>query len=211
MLFIQGALDREELTEVSTRLKALPTPQTRKIKPGEPPHNDSKTKALMGWVKTIVSRHPLVLAYSQPARFSSFYLSRLQPGDPVGLHPVDPLMKSEDGDPMRTDLTFTLFLSPKGAYDGGALTLEANDGTRDIRLDPGDMVMHRAGQLHQVTPVTRGERLAVVGWIQSLIQRDDERDILFDLQRMLLASKDKTQSLMLQKTIGNLHRMWARI
>lgn len=211
MLFIQSALDRDELAELNTRLKALPAPQAKKTRPGDPPHNDSKTRALMGWVKTIVSHHPLVLAYGQPARFSSFYLSRLQPGDPCGLYPVDPLMKCEDGQPMRSDLAFTLFLSPKGAYDGGALTLEANDGTRDIRLDPGGMVMHRAGQLHQVTPVTRGERLAVIGWIQSLFQREDERDILFDLQRMLLSSKDKTQTLMLQKTIGNLHRMWAKI
>ena len=120
-------------------------------------------------------------------------------------------MKGEDGQPMRTDLSFTLFLSPKSAYEGGALSLEANDGTRDIRLDAGDMIIHKTGQLHQITPVLRGERFACVGWIQSLVQREDERDILFDLQRMLLATKDKTQALMLQKTIGNLHRMWAKI
>ena len=211
MLFIQSALDKDELAEVTLRLKTLPVPGTRKAKPGDPPHNDSKTKALMGWVKTIVTNHPLVQAYSQPARFSSFYLARHLPTDAFGLHPTDPLMKGEDGQPMRTDLSFTLFLSSKSAYEGGALSLEANDGTRDVRLDAGDMVIHRTGQLHQIMPVLRGERLAVVGWIQSLVQREDERDILFDLQRMLLASKDKTQSLMLQKTIGNLHRMWAKI
>ncbi len=211
MLFIQSALDAEELAEVTPRLKALPATSVRRGKPGEPQHNDSKARAVMGWVKSIVTRHPLVQAYAQPARFSTFILTRHTVGERFGLHPVDPLTKDENGQVMRTDLTFTLFLTPKLDYEGGAVTLEANDGTRDIRLEAGDMVIHKTGQLHQVTPVTRGERLACVGWIHSLTKRDDERDILFDLQRMLLAATDRDQVLMLRKTIGNLVRMWGEV
>jgi PKHD-type hydroxylase len=29
--------------------------------------------------------------------------------------------------------------------------------------------------------VTRGERLAVVGWVQSLIRTGEQREVLFDL------------------------------
>ena len=211
MLFIQSALDAEELAEVTPRLKALPAASIRPGKPGEPQHNDSKARAIMGWVRSIVSRHPLVQAYAQPARFSTLILTRHMVGEYFGLNPVDPLMKDENGLPMRTDLAFTLFLTPKDDYDGGALTLEANDGTRDIKLDAGDMVIHRTGQLHQVTPVTRGERLACIGWIHSLTKHEDERDILFDLQRMLLVATDRDQVLMLRKTIGNLVRMWGEV
>lgn len=211
MLFIQSALDKEELAEVHTRLKALPANAVRRAKPGEPHHNDSKARAVMGWVKSIVTRHPLVQAYAQPARFSSFILVKHGVGERSGLHPVDPLMKDETGAAMRTDLAFTLFLTPKLDYDGGAVTLEANDGTRDIRLDAGDMFVHKCGQLHQITPVTRGERIACIGWIQSLTKREDERDILFDLQRMLLVTTDRDQVLMLRKTIGNLLRMWGEV
>ncbi|ESQ77172.1 Fe2+-dependent dioxygenase [Asticcacaulis sp. AC402] len=211
MLFIQSALDKEELAEVAIRLKALPAGAVRRGKAGEPQHNDSKARAVMGWVKSLVTRHPLVQAYAQPARFSTFILTRHMEGERFGLHPIDPLMKDENGNPMRTDLTFTLFLTPKLDYDGGALTLEANDGTRDIRLEAGDMVIHKTSQLHQVAPVIRGERLACVGWIHSLTKREDERDILFDLQRMLLVATDRDQVLMLRKTIGNLVRMWGEV
>lgn len=211
MLFIQSALDKDELAEVTTRLKALPAAAVRRGKPGEPQHNDSKARAVMGWVKSIVTRHPLVQAYAQPARFSTLVLTKHATGERFGLHPVDPLMKDDNGNPMRTDLAFTLFLTPKVDYDGGALTLEANDGTRDIRLEAGDMVIHKTGQLHQVAPVLRGERLACIGWIQSLTKHEDERDILFDLQRMLLSATDRDHVLMLRKTIGNLLRMWGEV
>ncbi len=112
---------------------------------------------------------------------------------------------------MRNDLAYTLFLNAKSAYDGGAVSLEANDGTRDVRLEAGDMVIHRTGQLHQIAPVTRGERIVCVGWIQSLTPRADERDILFDLNRMAMNSRERDQQLMLQKTINDLVRMWGKV
>ena len=31
---------------------------------------------------------------------------------------------------------------------------------------------------------TSGQRLACVGWVQSLIRRDDQRELLFDLSRV---------------------------
>jgi PKHD-type hydroxylase len=59
-----------------------------------------------------------------------------------------------------------------------------------------------------VTPVTSGERLAAVGWIQSLIRRADEREILFDLGRTRAGLPDSDARLLLDKTIGNLVRLW---
>jgi PKHD-type hydroxylase len=219
MLLIQSVLDKDDLAEVTGRLKTLamqpgkstadtsgrkaaPNPQTH--------HDDPRTRALTGWLKTVVSRHPLVQAYAQPLRFSNLILSRHAPDEPHGLHADEAIMGADDGNRLRADLAFTLFLSPKDGYDGGALSLEATDGTRDVRLDAGDMVIHRAGMLHQVLPVTRGERLTCTGWIQSLTPRDDEREVLFDLHRLVATSQDNVQKLMAQKTLGNLLRMWAK-
>ncbi len=212
MLMIQAALDKDELAEVATRLKGLQRPEkqgTRKL--GDPYHNDSKTRAVMGWIKSIIARHPLVQAYAQPMRWTPLLLGRHSRDDVFALQMPDPLMKGEDGQPLRSDLAFTLFLSDKSAYDGGAVSLEANDGTRDIKLDAGCLLIHRTGQLHKIQPVTRGERVACIGWIQSLTSRADERDILFDLQRMQMNSQERDQQLMLQKTINDLIRMWGRV
>ena len=59
-----------------------------------------------------------------------------------------------------------------------------------------------------MTTVTSGERLAAVGWIQSLIRRADEREILFDLGRTRASLLDSEARLTLDKAIGNLVRLW---
>ena len=108
---------------------------------------------------------------------------------------------------------FTLFLTPPEEYDGGALVLEGHDGETPVKLAAGSLVLYATGQTHRVDPVTRGERLAAVGWIQSQVRDPGRREILFDLDRAiadLLAREGKTPLLdTLTKTRSNLIRMWA--
>ena len=54
-----------------------------------------------------------------------------------------------------------------------------------------------------------GERLACVGWIQSLIRRPDQRELLFDLERVRWSLPDGESRLLIDKSVGNLLRMWA--
>ena len=55
-----------------------------------------------------------------------------------GSHVDDALMNG-----MRTDVSFTLFLSDLDTYDGGALVIETPAGEDDIRLPAGSMVAYR--------------------------------------------------------------------
>lgn len=75
------------------------------------------------------------------------------------------------------------------------------------------MILYPSTTLHRVEPVTRGERLAVVGWAQSLIRRADQRKILFDLDQAMESSFAATGKSplfdSLAKTRPNLLRMWA--
>jgi len=61
--------------------------------------------------------------------------------------------------------------------------------------------------------VTRGERLALVGWGRSYIRDAARRELLFDLEtarRGLFDRHGKTQEFdLLSKTAANLLRMWA--
>ena len=135
-------------------------------------------------------------------------LSRYRQGQTYGLHVDDALMQG-----IRTDLSFTLFLAEPASYDGGALIIEDSFEARAIKLNPGDMILYPSTTLHRVEEVTRGERLAVVGWAQSLIRSADQREILFDLDRAIdtIHTQDGKSTLCdsLTKTRSNLLRLWA--
>ena len=114
---------------------------------------------------------------------------------------------------LRTDLSFTLFLSESESYDGGALVIADTAEERAFRLAPGALLLYPSTTLHRVERVTRGTRLCLVGWVQSWIRDAGQREILFDLDRAiadLLAREGKTPLLdTLTKTRSNLIRMWA--
>lgn len=218
MLLIQSVLDTEDLSRVRDILSGLPFRDgrlsagatARQVKANQQADADNpKTAALADFVRKKLMAQPLFANYARPARWSKLLFSRYGAEDAYGLHTDDALMRDEDGDALRTDLSFTLFLADPASYEGGALSLEGPEGTRDIRLAAGDMVVYRTGLIHQVTPVTQGERLACVGWVQSLIRREDQREILFDLWQLQNAVPQGPARLTAQKSIGNLLRMWS--
>jgi PKHD-type hydroxylase len=61
--------------------------------------------------------------------------------------------------------------------------------------------------------VTRGERIACFFWIESMVRRDDQRRLLYDLDMAILALRsehgDNAQTVQLTGCYHNLLRMWA--
>lgn len=116
---------------------------------------------------------------------------------------------------VRTDLSATLFLAEPEEYDGGELMVEDTYGVHSVKLPSGHMVLYPASSLHQVTPVTRGARIASFFWIQSLIRDDGERTLLFDLdtaiQRLTLEVPDHPGVVQLTAVYHNLLRRWANV
>jgi PKHD-type hydroxylase len=113
---------------------------------------------------------------------------------------------------MRTDVSFTLFLSDPGDYDGGELIIESAAGEEAVKPDAGALVAYPSTTLHRVAGVTRGARLAAVGWARSLIRDAARREPLFDFdtaRRALFAREGKTAEYdLIAKTTANLMRMW---
>ncbi|MFM6973438.1 MAG: 2OG-Fe(II) oxygenase, partial [Alphaproteobacteria bacterium] len=70
----------------------------------------------------------------------------------------------------RSDLSFTVWLTPPDDYSGGALVLETPSGEEAFRLPAGHALVYPSTLLHRVEPVTAGERLVAVGWIESRIR-----------------------------------------
>lgn len=175
--------------------------------------SDARVQALETFIAEALRRHPLFEIAARPARLTRVMFSRYEPGMTYGPHTDDALMGGSD-ERIRTDLAFTIFLEARDAYDGGALVVQSALGDQEFRLDAGDAIVYPAGSIHYVAPVTRGARLAAVGWIESFVADATQRETLFDLSiaraRMAKASASRDDLLLLDKSISNLLRMWAR-
>jgi PKHD-type hydroxylase len=143
----------------------------------------------------------------RPKALTPIMFSRYQPGMQYGSHVDDAVM-----DGLRTDVSFTLFLSELDSYDGGELVIESAAGEDAVKLPAGSLIAYPSTTLHRVASVTRGERLAAVGWAQSLVRDAARRELLFDLdtaRRALFAREGKSVEFdLLAKSTANLLRMW---
>lgn len=168
----------------------------------------AKADTIRRTCEAAMKRHPVFQAAAQPRRILRTLVSLYGPGETYGLHVDDAIMGET-----RSDLSFTLFLADPDTYEGGALALQDSSGETEIKLAAGDAVLYPTGALHQVKPVTAGERLACVGWVRSYVRRADQREILFDLSltvNALHARDGKSAEVdRLLKTRANLLRQWA--
>ncbi len=170
--------------------------------------NPDKSVAILGRVEAALQKSAVFKSAALPKQFVRMLVSRYRPGMHYGTHVDDVLMNG-----VRTDLSFTLFLSPLETYDGGSLVIEGNDAEQEIRLPLGSMVIYPTTSLHRVEEVTRGERLAVVGWVRSYVRDPAHREILFDLENVIAAlrgsANPRETTDRLFKVRANLLRMWA--
>jgi len=144
-----------------------------------------------------------------PKQLHSTLVSRYRPGMEYGAH-VDAALMG-DATLFRTDVSLTLFLNEPADYDGGELALESGSGELRVKLPARALVCYPTGQLHRVTPVTRGERLVVVSWIQSHVRDGGAREVLRDLALALeKLPQDATAARdLVNKAHTNLLRRWS--
>ncbi|HEX7928919.1 MAG TPA: Fe2+-dependent dioxygenase [bacterium] len=147
----------------------------------------------------------------RPKMMRPLMFNRYTDGMTYGSHMDDPIMGQN---PMlRADVSLTLFLSDPASYEGGELVIEQSGGDARFKLPQNHMVVYPATNLHHVTPVTRGVRLAAVTWVQSMIRDPAQRELLVDLDtahRNLFNKHGKSRELdLISKTLTNLVRRWA--
>lgn len=138
-----------------------------------------------------------------------------QGGGNFGVH-VDNAIRQVPGTPVkvRTDVSMTLFFSEPDEYEGGELVIEDRYGAQAVKLAAGDMVLYPSTSLHRVTPVTKGRRLASFFWLQSMVNSDEKRSLLFDMdmaiQSLRNTVKDSSEIVELTGVYNNLLRLWAQ-
>jgi PKHD-type hydroxylase len=62
-------------------------------------------------------------------------------------------------------LSFVLQLSNPKDYEGGELRLHLGDAPNVMKKEQGTIVVFPSPTLHEVTPITKGRRYSLVGWI----------------------------------------------
>jgi PKHD-type hydroxylase len=117
-------------------------------------------------------------------------------------------------DPLRTDLSATLFLSDPADYDGGELVVDSLAGRQAVKLPAGDLFLYNATRIHQVMPVTRGQRLGLVFWVQSLVGDPEKRSLLFEMSQALYLLEQRhgtsTEMTQLAACHARLVQRWAQ-
>ena len=143
-------------------------------------------------INKIIS-NPLLKSFTLPSLIHGVMFTKSLTGDGYGTHIDNPYMPSG-----RSDLSFTLFLNEPKEYQGGELCIQTFNKTEKIKLSAGEMIIYPSTQLHSVTKVKEGERYVCVGWIQSYIQNNEDRNFLFGLDagaKGLLAKHGRSDEL----------------
>ena len=179
----------------------------RTVKNNQQATNDRTIETVRKLVEERILANDVFRLAVRPKKLSAILFSRYEIGMQYGSHVDDALMQG-----MRTDVSFTLFLSDPESYDGGELVIESASGEDGVKLAAGSLVAYPSTTLHHVSPVTRGERLAAVGWARSFVRDPAHREMLFDLdtaRRQMFAKDGKTAEYdLVSKSLANLLRMW---
>ncbi len=169
---------------------------------------DTDIEALRQTVETRLRENATFVLAARPRDVIGPMFSRYEPGHAYGIHVDDALLGGR-----RSDVSFTLFLSDPETYEGGELILDMPLGEEAIKLAAGSVFTYPSTLLHRVAPLTRGARLAAVGWVRSYIRDAAQRELLFDLdtaRRRLFDREGKTaDGDLLARCTANLIRMWA--
>lgn len=157
-------------------------------------------------------RHAGYRAGAMPLHAASPLYARYRPGMAYGDHLDDPVMGA-DGVKYRSDIAVTIFLNAPQEYDGGELVIRSHAGDHVVKLPAGDAILYPAGTIHHVNPVTRGERLVAVTWVQSLIRDPGQRELLYGLnaarEKLLQSAPEAAETAQVNAAYLNLIRMWS--
>jgi PKHD-type hydroxylase len=157
------------------------------------PHNKSKNNQQLHDAGAYQKSSQLLLqAFARSEEFREFafpamiappLITRYQPGMHYGAH-ADAAFIQLPGASIRSDLSCTIFLNDPKDYDGGSLHIRIGDAELRFKLQPGEAIIYPSDTLHEVEPVTKGERLVAITFIQSRIPDPFRRHMLYELNEV---------------------------
>lgn len=196
MLVVPEFLSHDEVAECNRLMDTAPYDDGRVTAAGHAARVKANRQVSRSWpgitaldaiVEHAIRRCRSLIESVSPCAHSQPLYVRYEPGAAYGPH-VDAVMSGVP--PIRQDVSMTVFLSPPDAYEGGDLCLHGpGDARRTVRQAAGTAFVYPTGIVHEVMPVEKGERRAVVLWLQSYFRDPDIRDVVADLRRCVEAAR----------------------
>jgi PKHD-type hydroxylase len=150
--------------------------------------------------------------FAFPKRLSEPLLSRYDTGMSYGAHPDSPYLPVAPSGLLRTDLSATIFIADPETYDGGELVVYLGNKQVSFKAAAGDAVVYPSTKLHEVTQVTRGNRLVSIVFIESIIADEYKRTQIYELNEIAAlegAHMSWENRMRFEVARNNLMRMWS--
>lgn len=173
-----------------------------------------EAQKLLQTVTRALVTNRLFTSFAHPRNFQMVF-NRYEEGMFYKDHMDAALMGNARGQPLRTDLSFTVFLTDPATYEGGDFVIRTNFGDLKVRGEAGAAICYPSNMLHRVETVTKGARWAAVGWVQSFVRGLDERLALFEIdqlrERITQNSVDHPEDEHFGRLRENLLRLWVEV
>jgi PKHD-type hydroxylase len=222
MLHIPGVLTPEQVKTMRERLaatdwidgRASVGSQGAQVKRNRQLAEGSPLALELGQiVSAALMANPLFYSSVLPLRILPPFFNSYAGGEHYGAHVDGAIRTQRGGSALRTDVSCTVFLSDPEEYEGGELTVIDAYGTHEVKLPAGDAIVYPSTSIHEVQPVTSGERVASFLWVQSMVRDDWKRAMLYELDANIQALRakhgDGPELVGLTGHYHNLLRQWA--
>ncbi|MGS2720719.1 Fe2+-dependent dioxygenase [Paraglaciecola aestuariivivens] len=176
-----------------------------------------QVKQLTNDLLGIFGQTPKLMSAALPHKIFPPCFNRYCQDQTYGFHVDAAIMRMpHNQEVLRSDLSMTVFLSETDEYQGGELIIQTEFGKQKVKLAAGDAVLYPSSSLHKVTPVTQGQRIAAISWIQSLVPDSFMRQTLYELDQSIQAlsqnsATDREQLDKLHQVYHNLIRQQSQV
>ena len=174
--------------------------------------NDAMSQKASQIALGALKRSEQALNFVFPRRVPAPTISRYAAGMKYGAH-TDAAFLPVGPEPLRSDVSCTLFISRPEEYQGGELLIHLGTEVAPIKAAAGSAIFYPSTTLHEVVPITSGERVVMITFIESQIPDQLQRELLYTLgevralEGLKMDWRNRTQ---LEFVIANLQRMWSR-
>ena len=186
------------------------------------PHNQTKANLRLNDRDAFQrSAQMMMTAFGRSAAFDNWAfpktlavptLTKYALGGKYGVHADAGYMPMGPDKPaLRSDLSCTIFISAPETYDGGELVIHLGARSVAIKGAAGSAVVYPSTTLHEVMPVTRGDRLVGLTFIESRLRDPAQRDLLHELNEVAALeglNMHWDNFTRLQRVQNGLMRMW---
>lgn len=195
MVLIEQLLSKNDVNEFRSKLNQVPWKSgkdtamgmTASVKQNRQADADAPSvQALTNLLLEKCGSHPTLISAALPHRIFPPCFNRYSQSEHYGFHVDAAIMRiPHSNEVLRSDLSMTVFFSEPDEYEGGELIISTDFGEQKFKASAGDAILYPSSSLHKVTPVTGGERLAAITWIQSLVADGQMRSTLHELDKSI--------------------------